>query len=163
MQKLKSSSIKKNISIEGVRVGIVVSRFNSQITSKLLKGALQALKESGLDEEDILVKEVPGAFEIPLASQWMLESGEANVDAVICLGAVIRGDTSHYDYVCQGVTQGIMQVQLNMGTVLGFGILTTDNEQQALDRCREDDSNKGYEAAKVVLEMLALEDEFYGE
>lgn len=160
---MKSSSIQKNITVEGARVGIVVARFNSSITSKLLQGAIQALKEAGLEDDDIVVKEVPGAFEIPLAAQWLLESEDADVMAVICLGAVIRGDTSHYDYVCQGVTQGIMQVQLDTGACLGFGILTTDNEKQALERCKDDESNKGYEAAKVVLEMIQLEEELYGE
>ena len=117
---------------EGVKVGIVVARFNEFITSKLLGGAIDCLKRENVSEDDIEVAWVPGAFEIPLIARKMAESGK--YDAVIALGAVIRGATSHYDYVCSEVSKGIAQVSMNAGIPVMFGVLTTDTIEQAVER-----------------------------
>ena len=116
---------------EGIRVGIVAARFNEFITSKLLGGALDALTRENVSEDDVDVAWVPGAFEIPLVATKMAKSGR--YDAIICLGAVIRGSTSHYDYVCAEVSKGIAQVSLNEGIPVMFGVLTTDTIEQAIE------------------------------
>ena len=125
-----------NIVAKDVRIGIVAARFNEFITSKLLGGALDGLRRHEVEEEKIDVAWVPGAFEIPLIAQSMAESGK--YDAVICLGAVIRGATSHYDYVCAEVSKGIAQVSLKTGIPVMFGVLTTDNIEQAVERAGRD-------------------------
>lgn len=137
-----------------MKVAIVWSRFNESITRSLLKGAERGLREAGLADGSIRALEVPGAFEIPVAALRAAET--KTFDAVICLGAVIRGETPHFDYVCQGATQGVMQAQLQTGVPMAFGVLTTDTIDQALRRAGDDDENKGYEAAKVVIEMVEL-------
>ncbi len=139
---------------EGVKVGIVVARFNEFITSKLLGGAIDGLKRENVKEEDIEVAWVPGAFEIPLIAKKMAECGK--YDAVICLGAVIRGATSHYDYVCSEVSKGIAQVSLNAGIPVMFGVLTTDTIEQAVERAGTKAGNKGFECAQGAIEMVNL-------
>lgn len=135
-------------------IGIVVARWNSFITDKLLEGALDVLRGKGFQEENISVVYCPGAYEIPLASQKLL----AKVDGVIALGAVIRGDTPHFEYVCDGVNRGVMDLNLQTGKPVSFGVLTTDNVEQARERAGEGDAsgNKGAEAALALLEMLSV-------
>ena len=137
-----------------IRIGIVVARFNDFITSKLLGGALDGLKRHDVDEDLIDVAWVPGAFEIPLIAKVMVDSKK--YDAVICLGAVIRGATSHYDYVCSEVSKGIAQVSLNSGVPVMFGVLTTDTIEQAIERAGSKAGNKGFECATGAIEMINL-------
>ena len=137
-----------------VKVGIVAARFNEFITSKLLDGALDGLKRHDVREEDIHVAWVPGAFEIPLIASKMVKSGK--YDAVICLGAVIRGSTSHYDYVCNEVSKGIASVSLESGVPVMFGVLTTENIEQAIERAGTKSGNKGYDCAVSAIEMVNL-------
>ena len=146
--------IEGNLVAEGLKVGIVVGRFNEFIVSKLLGGALDGLKRHGVEENNIDVAWVPGAFEIPMIANRMASSGE--YDAVICLGAVIKGSTSHYDYVCAEVSKGIAQVGMNTGVPTIFGILTTDNIEQAIERAGTKAGNKGYDAACTAIEMVNL-------
>ena len=137
-----------------VKVGIVAARFNEFITSKLLDGALDGLKRHDVCEEDIHVAWVPGAFEIPLIASKMAKSGK--YDAVICLGAVIRGSPSHYDYVCNEVSKGIAAVSLESGVPVMFGVLTTENIEQAIERAGTKAGNKGYDCAVGAIEMVNL-------
>ena len=139
---------------ENIRVGIVASRFNEFITTKLLSGACDGLKRLGVREEDIHTAWGPGAFEIPLIASKMARSG--NYDAVICLGAVIRGSTSHYDYVCSEVSKGIASVSLSSGVPVMFGVLTTENIEQAIERAGTKAGNKGFECAQGAIEMVNL-------
>ena len=139
---------------EGVKVGIVVARFNEFITSKLLGGAIDGLKRENVKEENIEVAWVPGAFEIPLIAKKMADSKK--YDAIICLGAVIRGATSHYDYVCSEVSKGVAQVSMNSGIPVMFGILTTDTIEQAVERAGTKAGNKGFECAQGAIEMVNL-------
>ena len=143
-----------NLVSEKIKVGIVVARFNEFITSKLLGGAVDALKRENVNDDDIDVSWVPGAFEIPLIADKMAKSGK--YDAVICLGAVIRGSTSHYDYVCAEVSKGVAQVSLNSGIPVMFGVLTTDNIEQAIERAGTKAGNKGFECAQGAIEMVNL-------
>ena len=142
----------------GIKVGIVVARFNEFITSKLLSGAMDGLLRHNVQEEDIQVAWVPGAFEIPLIASKMAKSGK--YDAVICLGAVIRGSTSHYDYVCNEVSKGIAQISLSTGVPVLFGVLTTENIEQALARAGSKAGNKGYDCALSAIEMVNLMRQF---
>lgn len=137
-----------------IRVGIVAARFNEFITAKLVAGALDGLKRHEVDEEHIDVAWVPGAFEIPLIAAKMAKSKK--YDAVICLGAVIRGATSHYDYVCSEVSKGIANVSLNSEIPVMFGILTTDSIEQAIERAGSKAGNKGFECATGAIEMVNL-------
>ena len=139
---------------QGIRVGIVAARFNEFITSKLVGGALDGLKRHDVKEEDIDVAWVPGAFEIPLIASKMAKSKK--YDAVICVGALIRGSTSHYDYVCSEVSKGIANVSLNSDIPVMFGVLTTDNIEQAIERAGSKAGNKGYECATGAIEMVNL-------
>lgn len=139
---------------EDMKVGIVAARFNEFITNKLLGGALDGLTRHDVREEDIEVAWVPGAFEIPLIAARMAKSGK--YDAVICLGAVIRGSTSHYDYVCNEVSKGIASVSLETGVPVLFGILTTENIEQAIERAGTKAGNKGYDCALSAVEMVNL-------
>lgn len=152
MQKIKV--LEGNVVAEGVKIGIVAARFNEFIVSKLISGAVDGLVRHGVAEEDLALCWVPGAFEIPLAAEKMAASGR--YDAVICLGAVIRGDTSHYDYVCSEVTKGIAHVSLNSGLPVLFGVLTTDTIQQAIERAGTKAGNKGYDCALSAIEMINL-------
>jgi 6,7-dimethyl-8-ribityllumazine synthase len=139
---------------KGKRFGIVVSRFNDFITEKLLSGALDALTRTGAKENDIQIIKVPGAFEIPLAAKKAAQTGR--YDAVICLGAVIRGATPHFDYVCAEVSKGVAQVGLDFGLPVIFGVLTTDTVEQAIDRAGTKSGNKGWQAAMSAVEMANL-------
>ncbi len=139
---------------KGARFGIVASRFNDFITARLLSGAQDALMRHQVAAEDIDVAWVPGAFEIPLAAQKMAQSGR--YDAVICLGAVIRGATTHYDYVCAEVSKGIAQVSLQAGVPVMFGVITTDTIEQAIERAGSKAGNKGSECAEGAIEMVNL-------
>lgn len=137
-----------------IRVGIVAARFNEFIVSKLVGGALDGLKRHDVKEEDIDLAWVPGAFEIPLIASRMAKSGK--YDAVICLGAVIRGATSHYDYVCNEVSKGIASVSLASGIPVMFGVVTTENIEQAIERAGTKAGNKGYDCALGAIEMVNL-------
>lgn len=139
---------------KGMKVGIVAARFNEFIVSKLLAGAEDALLRHGANGEDITAAWVPGAFEIPTAAQKMAQSGK--YDAVICLGAVIRGSTSHYDYVCSEVSKGVAQIALQTGVPTLFGVVTTENIEQAIERAGTKAGNKGYDAAMAAIEMVNL-------
>ncbi|WP_027415869.1 6,7-dimethyl-8-ribityllumazine synthase [Aneurinibacillus terranovensis] len=138
----------------GLRIGVVVGRFNEFITSKLLGGALDAAKRHGIAEEDVDVAWVPGAFEIPLIVKKMAESNK--YDAVIALGTVIRGSTPHFDYVCNEVAKGVAAVGLQSGIPAIFGVLTTDSIEQAIERAGTKAGNKGWEAASAAIEMANL-------
>lgn len=137
-----------------IKVGIVAARFNEFITSKLLSGALDGLLRHNIREEAVHIAWVPGAFEIPLIALKMAKSGK--YDAVICLGAVIRGSTSHYDYVCSEVSKGIASVSLTSGIPVMFGVLTTENIEQAIERAGTKAGNKGYDCALGAIEMVNL-------
>ena len=139
---------------QGIKVGIVAARFNEFIVSKLVGGAQDALIRHGVEDDDITLAWVPGAFEIPMIANRMASSGE--YDAVICLGAVIKGSTSHYDYVCAEVSKGIAQVGMNTSVPTIFGILTTDNIEQAIERAGTKAGNKGYDVACSAIEMVNL-------
>ncbi|ASS94151.1 MULTISPECIES: 6,7-dimethyl-8-ribityllumazine synthase [Bacillales] len=138
----------------GLKVGIVVGRFNEFITSKLLGGALDGLKRHGVDENDVDIAWVPGAFELPLIAKKLVNTGK--YDAVIGLGTVIRGATSHYDYVCNEAAKGMASVSLETGVPVIFGLLTTENIEQAIERAGTKSGNKGYEAAVSAIEMANL-------
>ena len=142
------------ISGKGLKFGIVAARFNEFIVSKLVGGALDPLHRHETADHDIDVAWVPGAFEIPLAAKKMAESGK--YDAVLCLGAVIRGSTTHYDYVCNGVSKGVAQVGLQTGVPTIFGVVTTENIEQAIERAGTKAGNKGADAAMAAMEMASL-------
>ncbi len=139
---------------DGIKIGIVAARFNEFITSKLLSGALDSLKRENVKDDDIEIAWVPGAFEIPLIASKMAKSKK--YDAVICLGAVIRGSTSHYDYVCNEVSKGIAQISLSSDIPVMFGVLTTDTIEQAIERAGTKAGNKGSECAQGAIEMVNL-------
>ena len=147
-------TLEGNLVAKGMKVGIVCARFNEFITSKLLSGAMDALKRHEVSDEDIFVAWVPGAFEIPLIASKMAKSGK--YDAIICLGAVIRGNTSHYDYVCSEVSKGIASVSLASDIPVMFGVLTTENIEQAIERAGTKAGNKGYDCALGAIEMVNL-------
>jgi 6,7-dimethyl-8-ribityllumazine synthase len=146
--------IEGKLDATGLKVGIAVSRFNSFICDRLLEGAIDALVRHGAAESDIDIVRVPGAFEIPLAAKRMSASGR--YDAIICLGAVIRGATPHFEYVSAEVTKGIAAVSLDSGVPIAFGVLTTDTIEQAIERAGTKAGNKGFEAAVTVIEMSNL-------
>lgn len=137
-----------------IKIALVAARFNEFIVAKLVSGALDGLKRHDVPEENITLAWVPGAFEIPLAAQKLAMSGK--YDAVICLGAVIRGSTSHYDYVCNEVSKGVAQVGLQSGIPVLFGVLTTENIEQAIERAGTKAGNKGYDCALSAVEMVNL-------
>ena len=144
----------KVVAPSGMKVGIVAARFNEIIVNKLLGGAVDGLIRHGVDEKNITAAWVPGAFEIPVAAKKMAESG--SYDAVICVGAVIRGDTTHYDYVCSEVSKGIANVSLDTGVPVMFGVITTENIEQAIARAGSKAGNKGYDCALGAIEMVNL-------
>ncbi|GKU79592.1 6,7-dimethyl-8-ribityllumazine synthase [Paenibacillus sp. L3-i20] len=145
---------------KGLKYGVVVGRFNEFISGKLLGGALDAFKRHGAEETDVEVAWVPGAFEIPLIAQKMAESGK--YDAVITLGAVIRGSTPHFDYVCNEAAKGVSAVALKTGVPTIFGVLTVDSIEQAIERAGTKAGNKGYEAAVTAIEMANLTKQLQG-
>lgn len=138
----------------GMRFGIIVGRFNHLVCERLLEGCCEELEARGADADDLHVAWVPGAFEIPQAARIMAETGR--YDAIVALGAVIRGETAHFDYVCRAVTDGVREVIRDTGVPIGFGVLTTEDTEQALARVGGDEGNKGADAALAALEMASL-------
>lgn len=136
------------------QIGIVVSEWNDHITDQLLKGALETFLENGVSEENIIVHRVPGAFELPLVAQWLFES--TDVQGVIAIGVVIQGETRHFDFVCDGTTQGIVDVSLKYNKPVSFCLLTDNTEQQSIDRAGGKHGNKGVECAVTLLKMIGL-------
>jgi len=149
-----AKQIEGKLDASGLKVGLLVSRFNSFISDRLLEGAVDALVRHGASESDLTIARVPGAFELPVATKKMVDTGK--FDAVICLGAVIRGATPHFDYVSSEVTKGIASVSLDSGVPVSFGVLTTDNIEQAVERAGTKSGNKGFEAAVSAIEMVNL-------
>lgn len=143
-----------NLMVKNAKFGIIAGRFNEFITNKLVGGAIDALKRHGAKEEDIEISWVPGAFEIPLIAKKMAATNK--YDAIICLGAVIRGSTPHFDYVANEVSKGIANVGLNANIPITFGVLTTDTLEQAIERAGTKAGNKGYDAAVTAIEMVNL-------
>jgi len=146
--------IEGTLTAKGVKFGIVVSRFNDFINNRLLDGSLDALYRHGAEDKNISIIKVPGSFEIPLMAKKLADSG--NYDAIICLGAVIRGATPHFEYISAEVTKGIAKVALDSGVPISFGILTTDNIEQAIERAGTKSGNKGWDAALSAIEMVNL-------
>ncbi len=153
---LKSVSTKSKLNLSNKYFAIVVAEWNEEITEALFLGAYEALLKLGVKKNNIVRKNVPGSFELPLAAQWM--ALRKKIHAVICLGCVIQGETAHFDYICQAVAQGIMQVNLKTNKPVAFGVLTTLDKKQALERAGGKYGNKGEEAALTVVKMLELED-----
>ena len=147
-------TLEGKISAEGYRFGLVASRFNDFITGHLLEGALDALRRHGAEEEGLTLVRVPGAFEIPLAAKKLAASGR--FDAIVCLGAVIRGATPHFDYVAGEVAKGVAAASLESGVPIAFGVLTTDTIEQAIERAGTKAGNKGFDAACAAIEMANL-------
>lgn len=137
-----------------VNIAIVASRFNSFVVDRLYDGAIKSLGANGVSNESITVVKVPGAFEIPVAVKNLLDTNK--FDAVITLGAVIRGETPHFDYICNECSHGISKLAMDSGVPVIFGVLTVDNTEQAMDRAGDEESNKGYEAASAALEMISV-------
>ncbi len=140
------------------KIGIVVSEWNDSITNNLFQGAKQTFLENGVPEENMLIRHVPGAFELPMASQWMLDA--TDVDGVIAIGVVIQGETKHFDFVCQGTTDGLMKVMLEYNSPISFCVLTDNTLQQSIDRSGGIHGNKGVECAVALLKMIALKKSF---
>jgi 6,7-dimethyl-8-ribityllumazine synthase len=146
--------IEGKLDARGMRIGIIVSRFNDFVTDRLLQGALEALRSYGGEEGNIDVVRVPGAFEIPLLAHKMAASGK--YDAIVCLGAVIRGETPHFEYISDAVTRGVEQAMVQYRVPVSFGVLTTNTVEQAMARAGEKMGNKGFEAAATAIEMATL-------
>jgi 6,7-dimethyl-8-ribityllumazine synthase len=144
--------IRGKMDATGLRFGLVVAQFNNLITERLQAGAIDALCRHGVREEDIVVAQVPGAFDIPLFAKKMAASGR--YDAIVCLGAVIKGETPHFDYISAAMTQGIKEVMMAHGLPVTFGVLTTESVEQALDRAGAKAGNKGFDAALSAIEMV---------
>src|SRR6204780_2579006 len=153
-EKLKPANVRGCVSAAGLRIGVVASQFNNFITDRLLAGALDALQQAGAASEQLQIVRVPGSFELPLAAKKLALTGR--FDSIICIGCVLRGETSHYDYVCSETARGIQLAQLDTGVPVGFCVLTCDTKEQALARAGEKDSNKGYAAAMGAIEMAQL-------
>ena len=153
-EKPAPSQIAGRFAANGLRFGIVVSRFNSFITERLLAGALDALERAGADGEQIDVVRVPGSFEIPIAAKKMAQGG--GYDAIVCIGCVLRGDTTHYDYVCSEAARGIQLAQMDTGVPMAFCVLTCDTLEQAIDRAGLKGGNKGFQAGLTAIEMASL-------
>ena len=149
-----SRVIEGKLNAQGMKFGIIVSRFNNFVTDRLLEGALDGLKSHGGEERNIDIVRVPGAFEIPLLAEKMAAGGQ--YDALICLGAVIRGDTPHFEYISDSVTRGIGHIVLQHRVPISFGVLTTNNVEQAMERAGAKTENKGFEAALTAIEMASL-------
>ena len=140
-----------------MRFGIVVAEWNAEVTESLLKGAVQTLRKAGCADHNILIKYVPGTFELPLGAQFFAEY--TDVDAVIALGCVIQGETRHFDFICSGATQGLVQLQIAWNMPIAFGVLTTENMEQALARAGGEHGNKGDEAAVTAINMVKLQND----
>jgi 6,7-dimethyl-8-ribityllumazine synthase len=143
----------RKLDVSGARVALVAARYNADIVDRLVRGAREALAAHGIAPTQVELVEAPGAWELPLVAAHL--ASQDRFDAIIALGAVIRGGTAHFEFVCSGCTQGLMQVQLEFGVPIGFGVLTCDTEKQALDRAGDGRGNKGREAALAALEMIA--------
>ena len=146
--------IEAKLDAAGLKFGIIVSRFNDFVTDKLLDGALEALKQHGCEDNNIDVVRVPGSFEIPLLASKMAATGK--YDALVCLGAVIKGETAHFEYISGEVTRGIGHAMMEHGIPIAFGVLTTYTVEQAMERAGKELDNKGYEAALTAIEMVSL-------
>ena len=144
----------RSLQVPGARVAIVAARFNAKVVDALVDGARKALTEHGVGPNQVDVVRVPGAWELSLAAAYLAD--QDRYDAIIALGAVIRGGTPHFEYVCRGCTDGLMQVQQEFGVPVAFGVLTCDDDKQAAERSRDDRANKGYEAALAALEMVVV-------
>jgi len=147
-------TIEGSLSAKGLKFGLVVSRFNDFIGNKLLEGAIDTLLRSGAEERDIEIAKVPGSFEIPVAAQTMAKKGD--YDAIICLGAIIRGSTPHFDYIAAEAAKGIARISLDAGLPISFGVITADNLEQAIERAGTKSGNKGRDAALSAIEMANL-------
>jgi 6,7-dimethyl-8-ribityllumazine synthase len=156
---MSNRELQGELNAAGLRLAVVVGRFNSFVTERLLNGATDALSRAGAASVDIV--RVPGAMEIPVTARHLAETG--NYDAIVCLGAVIRGDTPHFDYVCAESARGITSVMIETGTPLSYGILTVDTLEQAVDRAGLKSGNKGFEAAMVAVEMANLVKKIYND
>jgi 6,7-dimethyl-8-ribityllumazine synthase len=154
VEKLQPGKIRGELSAAGFRFGIVVSRFNSFITERLLSAAVDALERAGADSEDVTVVHVPGAFELPLAAKKLAATGK--YDALIAVGCVLRGETTHYDYVCSETSRGLQLAQMDTGMPVIFCVLTCDTLEQAIDRAGLKGGNKGFEAGLAAIEMGQL-------
>jgi len=139
----------------GLRIGVVVARFNAYITERLLAGARRALAEVGVSDDDVTIVRVPGAFEVPLAARELAAGG--GIDAVVCLAAVIRGETPHFDFVAQAAADGVRSTMLEVGVPMAFGVLTTNTVEQAVERSNEGQGNKGAEAVATAIEMVRVQ------
>jgi len=159
-ENFKSSGIRGELNTTGLHFGIVVSQFNSFITDRLLAGALEGLALAGASEKQIEIVRVPGSFEIPLAAKKL--AGTGRCDSIICIGCVLRGETSHYDYVASETARGIQLAQLDSGVPMAFCVLTCDTLEQAIDRAGLKSGNKGHEAALGAIEMARLARKFSG-
>jgi 6,7-dimethyl-8-ribityllumazine synthase len=153
-EKLKSANVRGGLSAAGLRIGVVASQFNNFITDRLLAGALDALQQTGASEEQIQIVRVPGSFELPIVAKKLAASGK--FDSIICIGCVLRGETSHYDVVVSETARGIQLAQLDTGVPLIFCVLTCDTLEQAIDRAGLKSGNKGYEAGLAAVEMARL-------
>lgn len=150
----RNKTYEGSLSAQGLRFGVVVSRFNAFITERLMSGAIDALRRAGAKNDDIEIVRVPGAFEIPMAARTMAETGK--FDALVCIGCVLRGDTAHYDVIVNEVTRGVGQASQETGVPMGFGVLTCDTLEQAIDRAGLKAGNKGFEAALAAIEMAGV-------
>lgn len=154
LKNLSVTTLQPHASFKNIIVGIVVAEWNTEITQALLDGAVDHLLKMGMDEKNIIVHAVPGSFELSLGAQYLAEKN--NIDAVITLGCVIQGETRHFDFICDAVAHGVTNVSLKYNKPVIFGVLTPDNQQQAIDRAGGKHGNKGVEAAETVLKMLLL-------
>jgi 6,7-dimethyl-8-ribityllumazine synthase len=155
LKNLSDYDINSVPSAEGMRFGIVVAEWNHEITGALLEGCFNTLRKHGVEESEIIVKHVPGTFELTLGAQWLAEYED--LDGVICIGCVIQGETPHFTYICQGVTQGITKLNMDYNIPFVFGVLTTNTPEQAKDRAGGRHGNKGDEAAVTAIKMAALQ------
>ncbi len=155
LKNLSDYDINSVPSAEGMRFGIVVAEWNQEITGALLEGCFNTLRKHGVEESEIIVKHVPGTFELTLGAQWLAEYED--LDGVICIGCVIQGETPHFTYICQGVTQGITKLNMDYNIPFVFGVLTTNTPEQAKDRAGGRHGNKGDEAAVTAIKMAALQ------
>jgi 6,7-dimethyl-8-ribityllumazine synthase len=160
MAKIEQTELSGELSAAGLRVGIIVSRFNSFITERLLSAAVDALDRAGAASQDVVVVRVPGAFELPLTSKKLAQTG--NYDALIAIGCVIRGETAHYDYVCSETSRGLQLAQMDTGVPVIFCVLTVDTLEQAIDRAGLKSGNKGFEAGLAAIEMGRLSKKLRG-
>jgi len=157
LKNLSDTSVQPIPDATGLKFGILVAEWNPEVTESMGKAAKDTLLKHGVKEEDIIYKYVPGSYELSLGAQFLAE--HTSVDGIICLGCVIQGETKHFDYVCKAVTEGTNEVSLKYNIPVGFGVLTTDNQQQALDRAGGKHGNKGDEAAGAVLKMAVMKNE----